>query len=264
MRCLILAAGRFDDELRANIARHREPRLDVFELARELNAKVIDFQDVDRSRDPRVMLTARTAGKSAAVALLGFLERSNHDAFFTTGEDIGLPLALLMRARRVRASHTMIAHTLFPQKKQLFFKLGRVAGAIDRTLVYSTSEERLAIDVLGLPANSVERIAYHADQEFFRPDGRPTEPNSICAAGQLLRDYDCLVDAVRDGEPDWPDDLRWLLDTFLMSQQGAWEEYETPRFFLLQNGSVTASTAGNNGWREFMWPTILDVTNTKP
>ena len=59
-------------------------------------------------------------------------------------------------------------------------------------------------------------------------------------------------------------DLRWLLDTFLMSQQGAWEEYETPRFFLLQNGSVTASTAGNNGWRDYMWPTILDVTNTKP
>jgi hypothetical protein len=62
----------------------------------------------------------------------------------------------------------------------------------------------------------------------------------------------------------WPADLRWLLDTFLMSQQGAWEEYETPRFFLLQNGQVTASTAGNNGWREFMWPTILDVTNTRP
>jgi len=62
----------------------------------------------------------------------------------------------------------------------------------------------------------------------------------------------------------WPADLRWLLDTFLMSQQGAWEEYETPRFFLLQNGSVTASTAGNNGWRDFMWPTLLDVTNTKP
>jgi hypothetical protein len=62
----------------------------------------------------------------------------------------------------------------------------------------------------------------------------------------------------------WPADLRWLLDTFLMRQEGQWQEYETPRFFLLQNGQVTASTAGNNGWREFMWPTILDVTNTKP
>ncbi len=62
----------------------------------------------------------------------------------------------------------------------------------------------------------------------------------------------------------WPANLSWLLDTFLMSQVGRWEEYETPRFFLLQNGQLTASTAGNNGWRDYMWPTILDITNTKP
>ena len=62
----------------------------------------------------------------------------------------------------------------------------------------------------------------------------------------------------------WPANLSWLLDTFLMSQVGSWEEYETPRFFLLQNGQLTASTAGNNGWRHYMWPTILDITNTKP
>lgn len=62
----------------------------------------------------------------------------------------------------------------------------------------------------------------------------------------------------------WPANLSWLLDTFLMSQVGRWEEYETPRFFLLQNGQLTASTAGNNGWRDYMWPTILDITNTRP
>ncbi|CAN5698344.1 hypothetical protein BH11PSE3_BH11PSE3_44660 [soil metagenome] len=62
----------------------------------------------------------------------------------------------------------------------------------------------------------------------------------------------------------WPADLRWVLDTFLMSQAGQWQEYETPRFFLLQDGAITASTGGNNGWRDFMWPTLLDVTNTKP
>src|SRR5882724_5872279 len=62
----------------------------------------------------------------------------------------------------------------------------------------------------------------------------------------------------------WPADLRWVLDTFLMSQVGQWQEYDTPRFFLLQDGQITASTAGNNSWRDYMWPTILDVTNTKP
>jgi len=93
----------------------------------------------------------------------------------------------------------MIAHTLFPKKKQAFFQFARVGSAIDRVLVYSTTEERLAIDTLGLPAAKVERLYYHADQQFFRPDSNVAiEPDLVCAAGQLLRDYDTLVEAVRD------------------------------------------------------------------
>src|SRR6478609_2114478 len=199
MRCLILAAGNFDDGLRAEIAAGREPRLDVFELARVLGADKLDFGDVERSSDPMVKLAARTAGNSAAVALLGFKMRAKYDAFFTTGEDIGLPLALLLKPSSARCSHTMIAHTLFPQKKQAFFQYARVGSAIDRVLVYSTSEERLAIDTLGLPAAKVERLYYHADQQFFRPDTSVVQERGlVCAAGQLLRDYDTLVEAVRD------------------------------------------------------------------
>jgi glycosyltransferase involved in cell wall biosynthesis len=197
MRCLILAAGRFDEALRVNISSDREPRLDVFELERELNATVLDFKDADASRHPAVRLAARAGGPSAAVAMLGFLKRSDYDCFFTTGEDIGLPLAALLRAAPGKWSHTMIAHTLFPAKKRAFFKIG-AGRELDRVLVYSTSEERLAIDELGLPASKVQRIYYHADQQFFRPQGSPTQPDLICAAGQLLRDYECLVEAVRD------------------------------------------------------------------
>jgi glycosyltransferase involved in cell wall biosynthesis len=104
----------------------------------------------------------------------------------------------MLKATRARASHTMITHTLFPAKKRVFFKPLGVQSHIDRFLVYSTSEERLAIDELGVAPSKVERIYYHADQEFFKPMNEPIEPSSICAAGQLLRDYDCLIDAVRD------------------------------------------------------------------
>lgn len=62
----------------------------------------------------------------------------------------------------------------------------------------------------------------------------------------------------------WPADLRWLLDTFLMSQVGVQEGFEVPRFFLVQNRQVTFSTSGNNGWREVMWPTLQDVTSGQP
>lgn len=197
MRCLILAAGRFDEALRENIAADREPRLDVFELQRELGADMLDFKDAEASSHPAVRLAARAGGPSAAVAVLGFSKREAYDCFFTTGEDIGLPLAALLRTAPDKHSHTMIAHTLFPAKKRLFFKLG-VGRRLDRVLVYSTSEERLATEELGLPASKIQRIYYHADQRFFRPTPSPTEPDLICAAGQLLRDYDCLVDAVRD------------------------------------------------------------------
>ncbi len=197
MRCLILAAGRFDEALKARIADQREPRLDVFELERELSAEVLDFKDVDRSRNPAVRLAARTAGASAALALLGFINRERCDAFFTTGEDIGLPLAALLKATTGKRSHTMIAHTLFPAKKRAFFKLG-VGSELDRVLVYSTSEEALATGELKLAASKVQRLYYHADEEFFRPGLATIEPDLVCAAGQLLRDYDCLVDAVRD------------------------------------------------------------------
>jgi glycosyltransferase involved in cell wall biosynthesis len=91
----------------------------------------------------------------------------------------------------------MIAHTLFPMKKRAFFRIG-VGTQLDRVLVYSTSEEQLATSELKLSAAKVHRIYYHADEHFFRPGLATIEPDLICAAGQLLRDYDCLVDAVRD------------------------------------------------------------------
>lgn len=197
MRCLILAAGRFDEALKTKIVEQREPRLDVFELQRVLDADVIDFKDAAASRHPAVKLAARAGGLSAAVAMLGFLNRKRYDGFFTTGEDIGLPLAALLKSTSGKHSHTMIAHTLFPAKKRVFFKLG-AGSRLDQVLVYSTSEERLALDELHLSPAQVQRIYYHADQLFFRPDPRPPEPDLLCAAGQLLRDYDCLVDAVRD------------------------------------------------------------------
>ena len=62
----------------------------------------------------------------------------------------------------------------------------------------------------------------------------------------------------------WPADLRWVLDAFLMSQVGVDQGAETPRFFLIQNGQIILTTVGVNSWRDVMWPTLLDVTNSKP
>src|SRR5258706_10687338 len=91
----------------------------------------------------------------------------------------------------------MIAHPLFPAKKKIFFTYLRVQNQLDSVLAYSTSEEQNMIGKLGLESDKVRRIYFHADQRFFCPGDTPVEPDLICAAGQLLRDYDCLIEAVR-------------------------------------------------------------------
>jgi len=200
MKAIIVAAGRFDQEMAQKIAAGREPRLDVFELqsALENGARKLDFIDVERSKRPDVQAIRKALGMSAAVAYLAFVERGDADAFFTTGEDIGLPLALLLKLRRVRASHTMIAHTLAPTKKRIFFKAG-AGSRLDKVLCYASTEERLMLDHLGLPARAVQRFNYHADENFFHPMPEVAEePDLLCSAGQLLRDYDTLVNATRD------------------------------------------------------------------
>jgi glycosyltransferase involved in cell wall biosynthesis len=197
MKTLILAAGRFGDAMRERIAAGLEPRLDVFELANALNADIIDYVDAERSGSRRVLAARKTLGLSAAVACLGFFERDHYDAILTTGEDIGLPLAALLKSSKADCSHTMIAHTLFPRKKRVFFDVLGVQARLDHVLAYSSSEERLMIDRLGIPAHKVERIYYHADELFFRPGPGAPEPDLLCAAGQLLRDYPCLIEAVK-------------------------------------------------------------------
>jgi len=200
MKTLIVAAGRFDRALAQDIAQGREPRLDMFELQRALDVpaeRMLDFGDVERSTRPDVRAVRKLLGMSAAAAYLAVVQRQGADAIFTTGEDIGLPLAMLLKLRGIRASHTMIAHSLSPLKKRVFFSAG-VGGHLDRVLCYATIQERLMLEELGLERSTVKRINYQADEHFFRPLDVPEEPDLICSAGQLLRDYDTLIRATSD------------------------------------------------------------------
>lgn len=197
MRALILAAGRFGKPLRDSIAAGREPRLDMYELQRALGADLLDFSDVDRSTRPAVQVARRTLGSSFSLAVLGAAAVSRYDAVLTSGEDIGIPLAALLLGRRVAPAHTMISHTLAPLKKRMLFRVLPLRRRIDRVLCYASSEEERIVARLGFPAEKVQRIAYHADLRFFHPMGS-AEPDLVCSAGQLLRDYETLVEAVRD------------------------------------------------------------------
>lgn len=61
---------------------------------------------------------------------------------------------------------------------------------------------------------------------------------------------------------NWPEDARWVLTAFLMSDEGKARPDATPRFILAQNGQILLAVTGNAGWKDKMWPTIQQVTGT--
>lgn len=62
---------------------------------------------------------------------------------------------------------------------------------------------------------------------------------------------------------NWPEDSRWVLAAFLASDEGKARPEATPRFILARDGKIILAAAGNVGWKEEMWPRILEVTGTK-
>jgi len=62
-------------------------------------------------------------------------------------------------------------------------------------------------------------------------------------------------------EDAWPADARWVRTAFLATEEGK-ESPKTPRFILAQDGKVILTVTGNAGWKDKMWPKILEVTGT--
>ena len=47
-----------------------------------------------------------------------------------------------------------------------------------------------------------------------------------------------------------------------MSDEGAQRGNWTPRFILAENNRIVFTTTGNSGWKQKMWPRIMEMTGT--
>jgi glycosyltransferase involved in cell wall biosynthesis len=182
-----------------------QPTMDYHALAAALDTTqgavdLLDYSALDQETHPLVRLARRWAGRDAALALAGFLRQGRYDALFTNGENIGIPLALLLKLTPRRAGHVTIGHRLSAGKKRLFFTLLQAHRQIDTIFLYAQSQIDFAEDRLGIPADKLRLIAFHADDHFYRPqaDAPPADADQICSAGLEWRDYPTLLDAVKD------------------------------------------------------------------
>lgn len=204
--------GEFDPELAGRVARGEHPRVEFLELLRDTQMRLLSFGNVSASNAPGVAL-ARRAGGYWGLAALGRVQRGLGCAL-TTGEDVGLPLALVQKLTGGTLPVFMITHGSYlgSRKGALALRLLRHARNIHFLCLSETLAQRLA-RVHQIPAARVHNIGYGVDTRFFRPDPNITAtPNLVASAGMAKRDYKTLAAAMTglDAEAKIAADSAWF------------------------------------------------------
>lgn len=175
----------------------RGPRKDYVAVAQALDATVLDYSCVARSRPAR--LIARLFGMAVAQAWLAFRRRRAYLAILTDGEHIGIPLALMLKAadptNRGALPHVTIGHRIATRRKAPFFRWLKAHSHISRIVLHSTLQHHLAVSQLGIPRERLALMPYQVDTDFWRPQP-VAEEALICSAGLEHRDYPTLFQAV--------------------------------------------------------------------
>lgn len=203
---LLTVSGTIAPDTNAKIAGGERPRADYFELARGLDADLLDYAEARRRHPLAAKLFDRAGGNDALLAWACFQARRRYTAIFTDGEQIGIPLALLLKAAeplRRRTRHAMIVHILSVPKKLVFFDRFGIQSHIDRFLVYARRQQQFIEQRWQTPPGQVVFTPFMVDSRFFAPDqvqAQRGEQPMICAVGLEARDYTTLLQAV-DGLP---------------------------------------------------------------
>lgn len=197
---LLTVSGTIPADIREQIARGERPRADYLELAAGFDADLIDYARARQVSGRIGRLIERFAGSDFMLAYACFKLRRHYKAIFTDGEQIGLPLAAMLKlvsGRRPR--HLMITHIISVPKKMLFLDRLGVQSHIDRFLVYANVQKRFIEARWKIPSERVLFTPFMVDQRFFAPDQvipAPQPRPQICAVGLERRDYPTLLKAV--------------------------------------------------------------------
>ena len=127
-----------------------------------------------------------------------FIHRA-YDVIFTQTEKAGLLLGLIKSLIPLRTPLMMAISRITSgdikksRRKQWMFR--RSQKGVDRYVIWSSVQRRLAIDELGFPASKITLVKRGTDERFWQ--GTPAETDMICAAGAEMRDYPTLIEALR-------------------------------------------------------------------
>lgn len=197
---LLTVSGTIPGDIRDRIAHGERPRADYLELARGFDADLLDYAGARKVAGIVGRLLERIGGPDLVLAYACFKLRRRYKAIVTDGEQVGLPLAALLKlAGGPRPRHLMIVHVISVPKKLFFLDRLGVHSHVDRFLCYATLQQQFIERRYGLPAGRALFTPFMVDQRFFAPEQVEPAPKArpqICAVGLERRDYPTLLRAV--------------------------------------------------------------------
>ncbi len=181
----------------ANLPAEGIPREPDWELARRLQATVVQYGDLPRRRKLEEALRL-----DFSLAKLGLSKADGHHVMLSTSERVGIPLLALVGQMRLRRTgrnglpHVMIAHhPLSPMKFRLLRASGLLRG-LSLLVCLTRHEQQILRQYAGLPPEKIVLVKGVAcDQHFFRASPGPGE-GFVFSTGVTLRDYTTLMRAL--------------------------------------------------------------------
>ncbi|MCW3053863.1 MAG: glycosyl transferase, group 1 [Chthonomonadales bacterium] len=175
------------------------------EFMQRNDATLLDFQRIKSTLSPLTRTIARRNPLHLGLPMSVLSQARDFDLFLTSGEDVGLPLAILMRLRRISKPLYMVTHgSYFGSPK--FAKLVALVRNMKNVhyLCLSRSLQQTLITEFGIPATQAHATGYGIDTQFFQPQEIPATGNRpiIASAGAANRDYKSLVRATAGLEAD--------------------------------------------------------------
>jgi len=197
---LLTVSGTIPESIASDVAQQRRPRADYLELSRRLKADLLDYAKARSLTGAAGGWLETIAGSNVMLAYGCWLVRDRYRAIITDGEQVGLPLASLLKfSRGRRPRHIMITHVISAAKKTLLLDVLGLVSQIDTFVVYSSSQLEYLRRRWPMAEDQLALIPFMVDEEFFNPEKlvpMPVPRSRICAVGLERRDYPTLLKAV--------------------------------------------------------------------
>jgi glycosyltransferase involved in cell wall biosynthesis len=181
---------------KGDIVTGRLPKLDYDRFPEVSNAQIVDLGFDYPGPSPLDKVVKRLGLMRSALRMINGPGR-NFDQYVTTGEDIGIPLALAMLLSMNKKPLHIIFHGHLMERRQFTVTIKLLRGR--RNIHWhplSDTLRRSLIERFDLSPDRVHPTGYSVDTTFYRLVD--TAPSAIVSAGLAHRDYKTMIDAAKD------------------------------------------------------------------